>query len=100
MAGEKTGVRIAHEKKRIFFLEKIASRYNLQPMKEATKAKISNVNQITVGAVIKSRGMEMTVTGSDKRGFVGFWTARNGDRVKITLPLSVIDNPHYVITHA
>jgi hypothetical protein len=64
------------------------------------QAKISNVNQIKVGAVIKSRGIEMTVTGSNKFGFVGFWKARNGDRVEVILPISIIGNPHYVITHA
>lgn len=65
-----------------------------------TNQSINNVNQIKIGSVIKSRGMEMTVTGSNKHGFVGFWVARNGDKVEISLPLSVIGNPHYVIRPA
>ena len=65
-----------------------------------TNKSISNVNQIKIGSVIESRGMKMTVTGTNKHGFIGFWTARNGDQVEISLPLSVIGNPHYVICPA
>lgn len=65
-----------------------------------TNQSINSVNQIKIGSVIKSRGMEMTVTGSNKHGFVGFWVACNGDKVEISLPLSVIGNPHYVIRPA
>ncbi len=55
--------------------------------------KVTNINSVKIGSKIKVRNAILTVTGTDKHGFVA-QQEHNGKTYTVTIPLSSFGNPH------